>query len=527
MAGAVRGLQFRDRRYYARIVVPQPLRAVIGKIELREALGADRREALRKLPVSLAAFAKDIDRARRIAGVGAPISKPLNNAEIARLVYDQALELDDLERNIKLPPDEDGRQFSRFKFNEMMAPEREKVLRRVASGEAEDDEAAAVVGYLIDALKARGATDVRPATPEWRSLSRMLAGITLEAMQRTHERDRGDQSGKPTMPILTAPVETNIAPVSLIGLFEAYGRELARSGRGRGAMQRWRSCFASLKEFIGHDDATRLTKRNVIDWKEALLETLEPSTIRDAHLAGLKVVLGWAVENEALSANVADGVRIRVPKKARSRDRAFSDAEALAILKASSKHMPAVSANPRTREGASLTAAKRWVSWLQAFSGARVAEICQLRGKDFEFDGEIPSMTITPDAGSVKTGEPRSIPLHEQLLERGLQNFVESCGAGPLFYDGSSRRKAEARPANAVAGRLSEWIRDLKIIPAGVQPTHGWRHRFKTIGRDLGADARVVDAIQGHAPRTSGDGYGGVSLAAMKRVMDQLPHYPV
>ena len=36
---------------------------------------------------------------------------------------------------------------------------------------------------------------------------------------------------------------------------------------------------------------------------------------------------------------------------------------------------------------------------------------------------------------------------------------------------------------------------------------------------------RVIDAIQGHASRTAGDGYGDVTMAAKLKVIDALPHY--
>jgi hypothetical protein len=58
-----------------------------------------------------------------------------------------------------------------------------------------------------------------------------------------------------------------------------------------------------------------------------------------------------------------------------------------------------------------------------------------------------------------------------------------------------------------------------------VQPNHGWRHRLKTQGRDLGIDARVLDAIQGHAPRTAGEDYGDVSLKAKAAAIERLPRY--
>jgi hypothetical protein len=37
----------------------------------------------------------------------------------------------------------------------------------------------------------------------------------------------------------------------------------------------------------------------------------------------------------------------------------------------------------------------------------------------------------------------------------------------------------------------------------------------------------VLDAIQGHAPRTAGDNYGDVTILAKKKGIDKLPGYDI
>jgi hypothetical protein len=64
------------------------------------------------------------------------------------------------------------------------------------------------------------------------------------------------------------------------------------------------------------------------------------------------------------------------------------------------------------------------------------------------------------------------------------------------------------------AKRVLEFVRTV-VTDERAQPNHAWRHRFKSISRNAGFDPRVVDAIQGHAPRTSGGNYGDVSVEAM------------
>jgi hypothetical protein len=63
MAAKVRHLIQGSGRYHARLVVPKPLRSVIGKVELSVPLGAERMTALRKLPAAVAGIQDRIDQA--------------------------------------------------------------------------------------------------------------------------------------------------------------------------------------------------------------------------------------------------------------------------------------------------------------------------------------------------------------------------------------------------------------------------------------------------------------------------------
>jgi integrase len=173
-----------------------------------------------------------------------------------------------------------------------------------------------------------------------------------------------------------------------------------------------------------------------------------------------------------------------------------------------------------------MVAAKRWTPFLAAYTGARIAELTQLRKEDVRESNGIHYLRITPEAGSVKTQEYRDVPLHPHLIDLGFLDFVAAAKPGPLFYK-AGERKGKAHPSTIVADRVGKWIRSLKIADASVQPNHGWRHRLKTVGREAGIDGRVLDAIQGHAPRTAGDNYGDVTLATKWAAIERLPRYTV
>lgn len=521
MAGKIRHLLSRSGRYYARVVVPVTLRRYVGKTELLEPLGADRTAALRALPAAVARFQDQLAKARRTALRDGQVAseapkRPLDHISLAHMLYSELLANDDAFRNVA--PDKGG--VTMPKLNEAFAEGRVKALRRVVSGAASDEEMGAIIGAWIDLYRERGYVDAPRKSGQWRELARIFASVHIQALARSMERDRGDYSGKPTLPLLlaSAPLEALSDVVPLGELFQQYINELKLSGKGHGAEKRWRPVFDRLIAFLEHDDAARLTRDDIQRWRRTLSVSLAPRTVKDVYLAAVKAVLTWAYDNGRIASNPVTKIKVVAPSAPIGREKGLTEEEAHAVLKAATEYKPSLSTNPATREGEQLTAAKRWIPWLCAHTGARVAEIAQLRKEDVRRLRDIPYVRLTPDAGSVKTGVFRDVPLHPQLIEMGFLSFVNDAPNGPLFYALRARRGAET-----TAQRVSTWVRRLGVIGDKVQPSHGWRHRMKTIGRELGVDARVLDAIQGHAPRTAGEGYGDVTLVAMAAAIAKFP----
>ncbi|GLK85478.1 hypothetical protein GCM10017653_35480 [Ancylobacter defluvii] len=205
-------------------------------------------------------------------------------------------------------------------------------------------------------------------------------------------------------------------------------------------------------------------------------------------------------------------------KVVKLRERDFTDAEAKAVLEAALRH-------EQGRERPKTFAAKRWVPWLCAYTGARVGEIAQLRKQDVRQEGEHWVITLTPEAGPIKTKEVREIPLHPHLVEMGFPAFVGGSQAGYLFIT-PSRDGDVIGPLQGLKNRLAEFGRSVVSDP-NVSPNHAWRHRFKTVGMDAGVSERVLDAICGHAPRTVGATYGTVTLNAKAAAVRAMPRYEV
>ena len=66
--------------------------------------------------------------------------------------------------------------------------------------------------------------------------------------------------------------------------------------------------------------------------------------------------------------------------------------------------------------------------------------------------GDFYVMQIKPEAGGVKTGEARTVPIHEHIIEQGFIEFVQSRGKGPLFYN-KSTKASEGNPLRPTRSR--------------------------------------------------------------------------
>ncbi len=382
----------------------------------------------------------------------------------------------------------------------------------------------------FDLLDAHSIVPSPDALPALRQLCRALNDAAIDIAETKLKRLDGLDVPSPSEPNFPSTFAAKPAEprneVALLDLYDAYAKV---QGIKAQISCEWRRALVALTDFLGHSDAARLTADAVADWRDDLLEAVtgrgtkrDPLTVKNKYLTPLRATLNWAVEERKLQVNVAAGIVVRVPKKAKLRERDFTDAEALHIL-------AATLTPPSGKMAGKYALARRWVPWLCAYTGARVNEISQLRSEDVcQIDG-VWTIRITPEAGTVKSGQARTIPLHSDLVAQGFPKVAESA-SGPIFYDASAQRSVAPgnRLFKKVGERLAEWVRtDLGITDPGVSPNHAWRHTFKTRARESGMQDTVSDAITGHAAKTVGQTYGSVSLATKVAAIERMPRFRV
>jgi integrase len=354
-----------------------------------------------------------------------------------------------------------------------------------------------------------------------------LHGDFLTAIGTLRRRSTGDYTPDKTPSKFPRFEHQKASGLTVWALFEAWVKE--KKPRPQ-TVDRWRAVFLNLQGNFSDKDANSITEDEARQWaKGSITEDRSARTVQEVWLNAAKTVFRWGKETKSLTHSPFESVKVTVPNKVRHREtKAFTSEEIETILQATLQEPP-------PRLSAHYRATRRWVPWICAYTGARAGEITQLRGSDIiERDG-VWAIRLTPEAGTIKTGEARTVPIHSHLIEQGFLEFVKATGSGPLFYQPTARRKSNAndptKPGQSQAvktrNHLAEWVREIGADDPELRPNHAWRHTFKQIADRSGISERVSDAITGHAPLNVARSYGQPTLVDMAEALRRYPRYLV
>lgn len=364
---------------------------------------------------------------------------------------------------------------------------------------------------------------VDPDSLGFRRLAKAYLTVLIETGEASLKRQRGELIQTPEAPA-PKPVEQllGVPDQTITGLVSDWWKEAKAAGRSVSTHEAYERVARQFADYLQHDDANLVSKAEVIRFKDHRLgQGAAPKTVKDSDLAGLRSLFRWAVANGRVKENPAEGVTVIAPKKVQLRPKGFTDEEAKAILTHANSH------RQQPGEGAKIAAAKRWVPWLCAYTGARVGEMVQLRRQDLRRDGDIWVLSLSPDAVTVKGGKFREVPLHSHLVEMGFPAFIEASDQGFLFLQPSeASAEAERGAWRTAKNRVTEFVRKV-VTDERVQPNHAWRHRMETLTRNLDIRRDVTDAITGHTTPGVAASYGDVTLEAKAAAVAKLPRYVI
>lgn len=263
-------------------------------------------------------------------------------------------------------------------------------------------------------------------------------------------------------------------------------------------VQRYRRELAKLSRYLKHDDPAMVTmddaqeylkhiKQSKPDGKTPAQKNLHNrmSILATLFAAGVKArKLTDNPFKDVIPAKAAQGVKV-------AKRRGFTDAEATKVLRAARREQDTW---------------RRWGPWLMAYSGMRVSEAGQIRKQDLEIGEGSIIIHIRTEAGHVKNGTNRIVPVHAALVQEGFLAFVDGVVGERLFpqacldRQGHRVRTKDGKPNDRKAHALNSWVRKtVGIKDKALDPNHAWRHRFRTAAQIVGMDVVATDRIVGHS----------------------------
>ena len=376
-------------------------------------------------------------------------------------------------------------------------------------------------GPLVDAVLARESLVV---DDKFRDALLLEAGRALtDAAAKLERNAKGDYAPDPKAARFPqwqdGHAATSNKGLTLSSIYAGWEKSARKRELAPSTFRDYESRWRMFVKWLGHNDATRVSPDNIVAYKNHRLDSgLSIKTVNSSDLNAIKAIFAWAVDDRMLTANPAQGIRAKGKRKTRERELHFKPDEIAGLLRLAKGYT-----RESARELETTAAAKRWLPWLCAYSGARIGEMAQLRKQDIvQEEGEW-IIRLTPEADTMKDGVYRPVPIHADLIEQGFLKFVENAPQGYLWFRATKVADA-AGIKKSLCNRLRTFVRGV-VSDKRVNPNHGWRHTFKARALEADLSDKVADALCGHGAKSVADHYRAATLTARIRFMKRFPKY--
>ncbi|MEJ1118088.1 integrase [Phyllobacterium sp. CCNWLW109] len=324
------------------------------------------------------------------------------------------------------------------------------------------------------------------------------------------------------------PAQPRKQSKSDLDLFKLLDHKFATQSKAVKTKEDYRRSLNDFVSVTGRISADTITKEDVRKWRdEMIIRGLSKKTINGKHLTALKAVLTHGVEEFNLSTNAAHGIQDKRDDKVPVGSKDYTLEQAETILNATFDGTGKALAPHYQR-------AIFWVPWICAYTGLRVSEVTQLRGRNVREEDGIPFFLITPEDGSTKSKRAWTVGVHKHLIELGLLDMFKAIGDGPAFYraypEGTDLTKLPKHRSKDSAERIGNWITHevLGGSAPGGKPSHAWRHLATTRSRNFDVDKEARDYMMGSRSRVDArEGYGEWSPMVINREINKIGRFAV
>lgn len=276
----------------------------------------------------------------------------------------------------------------------------------------------------------------------------------------------------------------------------------ASPGRRQTTVDDYWLVLKSFADATGGKALADLGRKDVIAFRDRLLERSLSATTAAHRIGILKTLFNVGIEYELLSVNPAAQV-----KTARSRGKArlpFGADDLARIF-----HSPLYTGGPLPQAGG--REAAYWLPLLALFTGARVEELAQLLVKDVRHVPELGHyLNISDEAEHAKlknAASRRRVPVHRALVACGFIDYVQQVKRSHFLFP-HLKPDPRGKLGGYFSNFFSRYLRRCVRIASKRKVFHSFRHTFKEVCRKVGIEEAVHDALTGHAGNAISRRYG-------------------
>lgn len=544
MARRPEHLQLRGSTWWLRVRVPDELRPILGKLEVRRTLStSDAAEAKRRVRIERIKVEAEFDDARaalerqRAAVGGATAAQvTLTEEQVWALATRWFVEQEraGVSRPIEIGDEEVIQNLSEDlahveRFDEVSATVREEVDK-----------------LLADAGVLPGADSVEPA---WRAkLSRAVHAGMIEREKRLLNRVTGGTGVmlNPNFHGLSAATELKpvaLSTVTLADLIKRYNADPTRAAPSPKTKLKQDAQARLFKDVIGGKTLVsaigREQARKLLDTvkglpsnatkrfpKKKLAEVLEIAkakelapmsvTTANSYMSAFVSLLDFAVAEHVIEKNPATGLRLASDGvKRKDRRLPFTVSDLKAIFAAPIYSGCVDDGAGYNRPGPNRPRRGRfWVPLVSLFSGMRLNEICQLTEDDIAVEDSTDIILVRSDddgAKRVKTSAGhRFVPIHPELKRLG---FLDHVAAVRAKQPARARLFPELTTASTgyISDNFSKWFANF-LDKVGIKDNrknfHSFRHTFRDALREAEISQERVRELGGWSSGSTEDDYG-------------------
>jgi integrase len=544
MARRPEHLLLRGNIWWLRVRVPDELRPIIGKTEIRKSLktsdGAEAKRRVRIERIKVEAEFDDarvtLERQRAAAGGATAAQVTLTEEQVWALATRWFVEQ---ERASVSRPAEIGNEEVIQNLSEDLAHvERFEEVSRTVHAEVDK--------LLAEAGVSPGDGPVEPA---WRAkLSRAVHAAMIEREKRLLNRVTGGGGVmlNPNFHGLSAATELQpvaISTVTLSDLIKRYNADPTRAAPSPKTKLKQDAQARLFKDVIGGKTLVsaidREKARKLLDTvkvlpsnatkrfpKKSLAEVLRIAgakqlasmsvTTANSYMSAFVSLLDYAVAEGLIGKNPATGLRLASDGVKRKDKRLPFTASDLTAIFAAPLYSGCVddeagyarSGLNRPRRG------RFWVPVISLFSGMRLNEVCQLSEDDITIDDGTDIILVRSDEDGVKRVKTaaghRFVPIHPELKRLGFLGYVATVRAK---QPAKARLFPELTTASTgyISDNFSKWFANFldKVgIKDGRKTFHSFRHTFRDALREAAIPQDRVRELGGWSSGSTEDDYG-------------------